>query len=148
MARRRFALNGKLVKGLAAVTAVGGGLALRHYGYKFLTGIDESWMDSTIHTSGSLASAAAVKVLVGKPSVSKALGDGATRIQAAAKKVAGATALGLGIEAATQEMPQSNRYNEMLRKAQQPIKNEPLPTQKPVGKPEQPPEKDSEKKKP
>jgi hypothetical protein len=34
------------------VTALG-----RHYGYKALTGVDESWTDSILHTAGSLAAA-------------------------------------------------------------------------------------------
>jgi hypothetical protein len=50
-------------------TAVGGGLIGRHYGYKALTGIDESWIDSGIHVGASLAAAEVGSISLGRNSL-------------------------------------------------------------------------------
>lgn len=70
-------------------TAVGGGLLARHYGYKALTGMDESWLDSGINVAGSLAAAEVGSRMLGKGSLFFSLGDKGPAFYAQQYKTAG-----------------------------------------------------------
>ncbi len=135
----RFAFGGKLVPALAITTAAGAGLLVRHYGYNALTGLDEPWMDSLMHVSGSLASAAFLDSVTTRASswlnprgsathalspkiVENSLIKGAMRPSV----IGGSLILGAS---ALSTRSENKRFNDMLRKTQAPIENEPLPKQ-------------------
>ncbi|MBX9668378.1 MAG: hypothetical protein K2X93_12200 [Candidatus Obscuribacterales bacterium] len=119
----KYAMNGKLATLLAGTTAVGGGLALRHYGYKAAVGLDETWIDSGRHTIGAFAAGHAYRALI-KPSVAKIFLDEPTRIAARTSMIT-TPAFAVGLETV-----ERNRLHNMLRKAQDPIENQPRPQEK------------------
>ncbi|MBX9668379.1 MAG: hypothetical protein K2X93_12205 [Candidatus Obscuribacterales bacterium] len=146
----KFAFNGKMAKVVAGTTAVGGGLALRHYGYKSLVGLDEHWSDSALHTAGALSAGVAYKLLFGHSITAKPFVVPPPTLIKQASEVARRASIA-GLVTATgmltaEEFAQRNRFHNMLKKAQQPIENEALPTQK-VDDTKQPKE-EKEKKKP